>query len=65
MTDELLNALKLIKAECEKHNPKNSVNRLAGGSNCKKCPMSNSYEDCGVITDHPYTWELEKREVYF
>lgn len=55
MTEELLNALKLIKAECEKQ-----------GSTCYDCPMYAHNElECGVISENPCRWRLEKREVYF
>jgi hypothetical protein len=53
MTDELLNALKVIKAECEKHDK------------CKTCPLFDSHKECGVTQDIPEAWALEKREVYF
>ena len=54
MTEELLNALKLIKAECKKY------------KNCDDCPMYTHNElGCGVIDDEPKNWLLEKREVYF
>ncbi len=58
MTDELLHALKLIKAECEKHNS-------GFYSKCEDCPMYNANSDCGVQDDQPRHWRLEKREVYF
>jgi hypothetical protein len=53
MTEELLNALKVIKAECEKY------------KHCDGCPMTTKYGDCGVQEDAPKNWRLEKREVYF
>ena len=60
MTEELLNALKLIKAECEKrHKTKGNA------SCCDDCPLSTTCGDCGVIENEPNLWSLEKREVYF
>jgi len=53
MTEELLNALKVIKAECEKH------------ESCKTCPLQNSNDECGVYDQRPCDWKLKKREVYF
>ena len=54
MTEELLNALKLIKEECKKY------------KKCDDCPMYAHNElECGVIDDEPKKWRLEKREVYF
>ena len=56
MTEELLKALQLIKAECEKHSDSDS---------CCECPMHTTYGDCGVTEKCPSDWRLEKREVYF
>ena len=56
MTEELLNALKLIKAECEKHPNIDS---------CCECPMRTLRDDCGVTECAPIDWILEKKEVYF
>ncbi len=56
MTEELLNALKVIKAECSKHT-----------GVCGDCPLLKYYGGC-AITDYnsqPSDWRLEKREVYF
>ena len=60
MTEELLNALKLIKSECEKQTK--TKGRL---SNCDNCPLSTSDCDCGVMQLEPSAWSLQKREVYF
>lgn len=57
MTDELLSALKLVKAECEKH-----YNVMF--TKCEECPMYNANGKCG-LEDTPKYWRLEKREVYF
>jgi hypothetical protein len=54
MTEELLNALNVIKVECEKHKP-----------HCEGCPMLNGDYYCGIQEDAPNDWKLEKREVYF
>ena len=55
MTEELLKALQLIKDECKKQ-----------GSKCYDCPMYSHNElECGVMSDNPCNWRLEKREVYF
>ena len=58
MTEELLNALKLIKAECEKH-------LLSFSHKCDECPLQTAEADCGVMQLEPSSWKLEKREVYF
>ena len=58
MTDELLNALKLIKKECEKHT-------TPFDQHCRLCPLSDYGYDCGVYNYTPNNWSLEKREVYF
>lgn len=60
MTDELLNALKLIKAECESQTK--TKGRL---SKCDECPLSTVGGDCGLIQFEPSEWSLQKREVYF
>ncbi len=54
MREELLNALKVIKEECSKHKV-----------TCKGCPMANCNDECGLESDQPSEWRLEKREVYF
>ena len=59
MNEELLNALKLIKAECEKWHKK------IGLDCCVYCPLSTNCGYCGVIATEPNLWSLEKREVYF
>ena len=53
MTDELLKALQTIKNECKKHN------------NCNGCPILTYGDECGLESDKPSKWALEKREVYF
>ena len=55
MTNELLEALKLIKKECLKH------------ENCNSCPMCNVIGECGITNGNapPCDWTLTKREVYF
>lgn len=54
MTDELLKALQTIEEECKNND------------NCASCPLySCENSDCGVTSNTPSTWELEKREVYF
>lgn len=65
MTDELLNALRLIKAECEKHSKLVSVSKMRSCCKCNNCPLSASDGDCGVTQIEPSEWSLEKREVYF
>lgn len=64
MTDELLNALKLIKAECEKHSKAVTVGKGVY-CKCKNCPLSTSEGDCGITQLEPIEWGLQKREVYF
>ena len=55
MTEELLNALKLISKECGKYQY----------NECSKCPMSDAWGECGVTKEEPSSWSLEKREVWF
>ena len=55
MTDELLNALQLIKETCTNI-----------PDNCEQCPLySYGQRECGVTNNSPMDWKLEKREVYF
>ena len=65
MTDELLNALKLIKAECEKHDKSLTVGNSKRFNKCDNCPLSTSEGECGVTLLEPSVWSLQKREVYF
>lgn len=53
MDDKLLEALKVIKEECKKHD------------NCKMCALSKSHNECGVNDSSPDEWVLVPRTVYF
>lgn len=52
--NELENALKVIKNECEKH------------ANCGDCPLRNSTKHCYITEIAPYKWELivDNKETY-
>ena len=65
MTDELLKALQLIKAECEKQSKLMSLTKQRNYCKCNNCPLSTGDGDCGVTQLEPGSWSLEKREVYF
>lgn len=53
MSDELLKALKLIKATCIEQ------------QDCGTCPMHTHDEGCGMRSDEPAAWPLEPRITYF
>lgn len=43
---ELLSALKLIRAVCEKQ------------TNCEDCPLSCNYDECSITKALPSNWNL-------
>mgnify|MGYP003301268743 CR=1 FL=1 len=65
MTDELLKALQVIKEECVKRDDSIRFGRGKNEDKCKGCPLSDCYDDCGIMETKPSEWKLEKREVYF
>jgi hypothetical protein len=53
MDDKLLEALKVIKEECKKHD------------SCSTCPMSVRGDACGIDDSSPNDWKLVPRTTYF
>ena len=49
--DDLLNALKVIKKECKKH------------QDCEGCPLVSVTGDSCIVEDAPGGWNLEPRIV--
>lgn len=45
--EELLSALKLIRAECKKH-----------ARNCDECPLSRNSAECAIVYGLPEDWDL-------